>query len=74
MVVDFNAGKTQLLSFDQSNNNGAIDLKMGRLALEERLSFQMMGFTFSSKLDWQTLTLSLLLKLPPRKLEPSFIL
>ena len=25
--VDFNAGKTQLVLFDQSNNTGAIDLK-----------------------------------------------
>ena len=25
--VDFNAGKTQLISFDQSNNNGSIDMK-----------------------------------------------
>ena len=27
-LVDFNAGKTQLVSFDQSNNTGAIDVKM----------------------------------------------
>ena len=27
-LVDFNAGKTQLVSFDQSNNNGSIDVKM----------------------------------------------
>ena len=26
-LVDFNAGKTQLVSFDQSNNTGAIDVK-----------------------------------------------
>ena len=26
--VDFNAGKTRLVSFDQSNNTGAIDMKM----------------------------------------------
>ena len=36
-------------------------------------SFKMLGLTFSSKLDC-TLTLSLLLKLPPRKLEPWFVL
>ena len=28
-LVDFNAGKTQLVSFDRSNNNGSIDVKMG---------------------------------------------
>ena len=27
-LVDFNAGKTQLVSFDQSNNTGATDVKM----------------------------------------------
>ena len=27
-LVYFNAGKTQLISFDWSNNNGAIDVKM----------------------------------------------
>ena len=26
--VDLNAGKTHLVSFDQSNNTGAIDVKM----------------------------------------------
>ena len=26
-LVDFNAGKTQLVSFDQFNGNGAIDAK-----------------------------------------------
>ena len=30
-LVDFNAGKTQLVSFDWSNNNGSIDVKMGGL-------------------------------------------
>ena len=28
-LVDFNAGKTQLVLFDQSNNNGSIDVKNG---------------------------------------------
>ena len=27
-LVDFNAGKTELVSFDQSNKNGSIDVKM----------------------------------------------
>ena len=34
-LVDFNAGKTQLVSFDQSNNNGSIDVKMDGSVLEE---------------------------------------
>ena len=34
-LVDFNAGKTQVVSFDQSNNIGAIDVKMDGSVLEE---------------------------------------
>ena len=37
-------------SFDQSNNAGAINLKMGGSALEEKSSFKMLALTFSSKL------------------------
>ena len=47
-LVDFNAGKTQLVSFDRSNNNGSIDVKMGGSILEEKSSFKMLGLTFSS--------------------------
>ena len=50
-LVDFNAGKTQLVSFDWSNNNGSIDVKMDGSVLEEKSSFKMLGLTFSSKLD-----------------------
>ena len=49
--VDFNAGKTQLVSFDQSNNTGAIDVKMDGSVLEEKSYFKMLGLTFSSKFD-----------------------
>ena len=49
--VDFNAGKTQMVLFDQSNNNDAIDVKMDVPVLEKKSSFKMMGLTFSSKLD-----------------------
>ena len=34
-LVDFNAGKTQLVSFDRSNNTGSIDVKMDGSVLEE---------------------------------------
>ena len=51
-LVDFSAGKTQLVSFDRSNNTGAIDVKMDGSVLEEKSSFKMLGLTFSSKLDW----------------------
>ena len=50
-LVDFNAGKTQLDSFDQSNHNGSIDVKMDGFVLEEKSAFKMLGLTFSSKLD-----------------------
>ena len=53
-LVDFNAGKTQLVLFDWSNNTGAIDVKMDGSVLEEKSSFKMLGLTFSSKLDWSS--------------------
>ena len=54
LLVDFNTGKTQLTSFDQSDNTGAIDMKMDGSVLEEKLSFKMLGLIFSSKLDWDS--------------------
>ena len=51
-LADFNAGKTQLVLFDWSNNNGCIDMKMGGSILEEKSFFKMLGLTLSSKLDW----------------------
>ena len=50
-LVDFNAGKTQLVSFDRSNNTGSIDVKMDGSVLEAKSSFKMLGLTFSSKLN-----------------------
>ena len=57
-LVDFNAGKTQLVSFEQSNNTGAIDVKMDWSVLEEKSSFKMLGLTFFSKLDWDCYIIS----------------
>ena len=37
--IGFNAGKTQLVSFDQFNNTGSIDVKMGGSVPEEKSSF-----------------------------------
>ena len=34
--MDFNAGKTQLVSFDWANNTGAIDVKINGYVLEEK--------------------------------------
>ena len=33
---DFNVGKTQLVSFDWSNNTGAINVKMDGFVLEKK--------------------------------------
>ena len=35
-LVDFNAGKTRLVLFEQSNDNGSIDVKMDGSVLEEK--------------------------------------
>ena len=45
-LVDFNAGKTQLVLFDRSNNNGSINVKMDGSVLEEKSSFKMLVFLF----------------------------
>ena len=58
-LVDFNAGKTQLVLFDRSKNTGAIDVKMDGSVLEDKTSFKMLGLTFSSKLDWGSYIVSI---------------
>ena len=58
-LVDFNAGKTQLVLFDRSNNIGAIDVKMDGSVLEEKSSFKLLGLTFSSKSDWSSYIISI---------------
>ena len=67
-LVDFNAGKTQLVSFDRSNNNGSIDVKMDGSVIEEKLSFKMLRLTFSSKLDWGSYIISIV-KTASKKIE-----
>ena len=57
-LVHFHTEKTQLVSFDQSNNTGAIDVKMDESVLAEKSSFKMLGLTFSSKLDWDSYLIS----------------
>ena len=58
-LVNFNAGKTQLVLFDQSNNTDAIDLKINGSVLEEESSLKMLGLTFFSKLDWDSYIISI---------------
>ena len=57
-LVDFNAGKGQMVSFDQSNNTGAIDVKMDGCDIEKKSSFKILGLIFSSKLDWVSYIIS----------------
>ena len=58
-LVDFNAGKAQLVLFDWSDNTGAIDVKIDGSVLEEKSSFKVLGLTFSSKLDWGSYIVSI---------------
>ena len=60
---------------DWSKNTDAIDVKMNGSVLEEKSSFKMLELTFTSKLDsGLKIKYSLLLKVPPRKLKPWFVL
>ena len=52
LLIDFNAGKTELVLFDWCNNTGVIDAKVDGSAVKEKSSSKMLGMTFSSKLDW----------------------
>ena len=45
-LVDFSVGKTQLVSFDRSDNTGAIDVKINMSILEEESPFKMLRWTF----------------------------
>ena len=60
-LVDLNAGKTQLVSFDWSNNTSAIDVKMDGSVTAEKSSVKMLGggLTFSSKFDWCSYIISI---------------
>ena len=58
-LVDFNAGKTQLVLFDWSIKNGCIDVKRDGSVLEEKSYFKILGMTFSSKLDWGSYIISI---------------
>ena len=42
-LVDFSAGKTQLVLFYRSNKNGSIDVEMDVSALDEKLSFKILA-------------------------------
>ena len=42
----------KLISFDWSNNTGAINVKIYESVFQEKSSFKMLGSSFSSKLYW----------------------
>ena len=58
-LVDFNAGKTQLVLFNRSNNNGSTDNKMDGSVLKNKSCFKILGLTFSYKLDWSSYNISI---------------
>ena len=67
-LVYFSTVKTQLVSFDQSNNISPIDVRMVGYILKEK------SWGSLTLLNWiRALTLAVLLKLPSRKLEPWFV-
>ena len=45
-VVDFSAGKTQLVLFDRSHNSDVIDVKMHGSVLENKSTFNIAGIAF----------------------------
>ena len=49
-LVDFNAGKTQLVYFDWSNNIDRFDIIMAGSVSKKNPSFKMLGLPLSSKL------------------------
>ena len=57
-LADFNAEKTQLILFDQSNNTGFTEVKMDGSVLQET-SFKMLELTFSFKLNWGSYIISI---------------
>ena len=57
-LFDFNTGKTQLVLSDLSNNT-AINVKMDGCVPEEKSSFNLLGLTFSPKLDWDPYIVSI---------------
>ena len=51
-LVHLNVAKPQLISFDRSNNNGSIDVKMGGSVLEGKSFSKMLELTFSFKISF----------------------
>ena len=58
-AVDFNARRTQLVSFCRSDNTGSINVKMDGSVLEDKSSFMMLKLAFCCKLDWGSYVISI---------------
>ena len=58
-LVDFDEEKHNIDSFHQSNNSGAIDVKMDWSVLKKTSSFNILGVSFSSKLNIGTYIVSI---------------
>ena len=72
-LVDFSAGKTQLILFDWSNNAASVDVKLDCSVVEEKSSFKRLGLTFPYRLDSGPYIIAVA-QIPPRKLESWFVL
>ena len=59
VTFSFNAGKTELVPFDQYKNAGTIDVKTDRSFLEEKSPFNMLLPFFSPKLVWSCYIVSI---------------
>ena len=66
-LVNFNTGKTQLVSFDQSNNTGAIDVKMDGSVLEKKHLFKC--WRCLSFLNWIGALITSIAKTTSKKIE-----
>ena len=62
-LVNVNAVKTQLVSFDRSNSTGSIDVKNGWVYSWGKIIFLDAGVDFPSKFDWGIDIILLLLQL-----------
>ena len=58
-IVDFNAGRTQLISFDWSNNIGAINVKMDWSVFCQKSSYHLISSKLSFKLNWGSYFISI---------------
>ena len=66
-LVDFNAGKTQLVYLDCSKNTDAIDVIIAGSVPKKKTYFKILGLTLYSKLDMGSYIISI-----PKTLEENW--